>query len=339
MGANAVLSSASLAVEAGEEVSCEVKVRNNGTVVDQFSFEVLGDAAAWSTVEPASLSLFPDAEESVQVWFRPPRAADVPAGIVPFAVRVSSQEDPEGSVVEEGTLEVSRFVDAFAELSPRTSRGRRTAWHDLSYTNRGNSAVESRISAADPDKLLAFAVSPRRLATAAGSASFARVRVQAHSLLWRGTPRTIPFQVTVQPDGASPTVLDGSMVQEPMIPGWVPRALAVGLALQNPNGDSGRLTVKRGDETILVEALENLRDLDYHFVAPILLQETDLVVEVDCDKAGKQGAQTCEESVAFVGFLAALGQQVQATQPPATNAPQATQTTVGVGAGTPTTGP
>jgi hypothetical protein len=40
-----------------------------------------------------------------------------------------------------------------------------------------------------------------------------------------------------------------------------------------------------------------------------------------------------------VGFLAALGQQVQATQPPATNAPQATQTTVGVGAGTPTTGP
>jgi len=446
MGANAVLSSPSLAVEAGEEVSCEVKVRNNGTVVDQFSFEVLGDAAAWSTVEPASLSLFPDAEESVQVWFRPPRAADVPAGIVPFAVRVSSQEDPEGSVVEEGTLEVSRFVDAFAELSPRTSRGRRTAWHDLSYTNRGNSAVESMISAADPDKLLAFAVSPRRLATAAGSASFARVRVQAHSLLWRGTPRTIPFQVTVQPDGASPTVLDGSMVQEPMIPGWVPRALAVGLALlmgaavvwgvvlkptvenaatqavaaplqaadrniqqlaqavgtsmpsinnpvtgnptdttlpgtgnlgepvngriavndspgnnqptqdafdvkdnqalsitdlvlQNPNGDSGRLTVKRGDETILVEALENLRDLDYHFVAPILLQETDLVVEVDCDKAGRPGVQTCEESVAFVGFLAALGQQVQATQPPATNAPQATQTTVGVGAGTPTTGP
>src|SRR6266498_2332110 len=113
MGANAVLSSPSLAVEAGEEVSCEVKVRNNG--------------------------------------------ADVPAGIVPFAVRVSSQEDPEGSVVEEGTLEVSRFVDAFAELSPRTSRGRRTAWHDLSYTNRSNSAVESRISAADPDKLLAFA--------------------------------------------------------------------------------------------------------------------------------------------------------------------------------------
>lgn len=67
MGATAVLSSPSLAVEAGAEARCEAKVRNNGTVVDQFSFEVLGDAAAWSTVEPASLSLFPDAKENVLV--------------------------------------------------------------------------------------------------------------------------------------------------------------------------------------------------------------------------------------------------------------------------------
>jgi hypothetical protein len=39
--------------------------------------------------------------------------------------------------------------------------------------------------------------------------------------------------------------------------------------VQNPNGDRGRLTVRCGDQVILVEALENLRDLDFHFVAPI----------------------------------------------------------------------
>jgi hypothetical protein len=436
MGATAVLSSPSLAVEAGEEVSCEVTVRNNGTVVDQFTFEVLGNAAPWSAVEPASLSLFPDAEESVLVWFRPPRSADVPAGSVPFAVRVSSREDPEGSVVEEGILEISHFVDAFAELSPRTSRGRRAAWHDLSYNNRGNSRVESKVTAADPDKLLSFVVSPPRLGTEPGAASFARVRVTARKLLWRGTPQTIPFQVTVTPDGATPTLLDGSMVQEPVIPGWVPRAVAVGLALlmgaaivwrvvlkptvenaaaqavaaplqaadkniqdlaskvgtsvppignpnnpndptattlpgtgalgepingrievndgagngeptaeafdvgdgqalsitdlvvQNPNGDRGRLEIKRGEEVILVEALENLRDLDFHFVAPIVLREEDLVVEVECDQEGKpQQQETCEESVSFVGFLTSL-QPAQAVQPP-TTAPQVPPTTIG----------
>ena len=436
MGASAVLSSPSLAVEAGEEVSCEVKVRNNGTVVDQFSFEVLGDAAAWSTVEPASLSLFPDAEESVLVWFRPPRSAEVPAGPVPFAVRVSSREDLEGSVVEEGLIEISHFVDAFAELSPRTSRGRRAAWHDLSFNNRGNSRVQSKVTAGDPDKLLSFVVSPPRMGTEPGAASFARVRVTARKLLWRGTPQTIPFQVTVTPDGASPTLLDGSMVQEPMIPGWVPRAVAVGLALlmgaavvwgvvlkptvenaaaqavaaplqaadkniqdlaakvgtsvppignpnnpndptattlpgtgalgepingriavndgagngeptaeafdvgdqqalsitdlvvQNPNGDRGRLAVRRGDDVILIEALENLRDLDFHFVAPIVLREQDLVVEVNCDQEGKpQQQQTCEESVSFVGFLTSL--QPAATVPPTTAADQAPPTTIG----------
>lgn len=39
----------------------------------------------------------------------PPLAdTTVAAGIVPFAVRVSSREDPEGSVIEEGTLLVVR---------------------------------------------------------------------------------------------------------------------------------------------------------------------------------------------------------------------------------------
>ena len=75
------------------------------------------------------------------------------------AVRVRSREDPEGVGVEESILEISHFVDAFAELSPRTSRGRRMASHDLSFNNRGNSRVESKVTAADPDKLLSFVVS------------------------------------------------------------------------------------------------------------------------------------------------------------------------------------
>ncbi len=36
-------------VEPGATVSLELTVRNTGTVVDQFSFEVLGGAAAWAT--------------------------------------------------------------------------------------------------------------------------------------------------------------------------------------------------------------------------------------------------------------------------------------------------
>jgi hypothetical protein len=105
--------------------------------------------------------------------------------------------------------------------------------------------------------------------------------------------------------------------------------------VQNPNGDKGRLEVRRGDDVILVENLENLRDLDFHFVAPIVLREQDLVVAVECDQEGKpQQQETCEESVSFVGFLTSLQPAVQQPQNTTTTAPPTT-----VGGATETTAP
>ena len=41
----------------------------------------------------------------------PPRNSSVPAGFVPFGVRVLSREEPHGSVVEEGSVQVEPFTD------------------------------------------------------------------------------------------------------------------------------------------------------------------------------------------------------------------------------------
>ena len=46
-------------VEPGASVSLELMVRNTGTVVDRFDFEILGAADAWSRFEPPTVSLFP----------------------------------------------------------------------------------------------------------------------------------------------------------------------------------------------------------------------------------------------------------------------------------------
>ena len=62
MGATASLATKSVRVEPGAGASLEIRVRNTGQVVDQFSLDILGDAAPWTTVEPPSLSLFPGAE-------------------------------------------------------------------------------------------------------------------------------------------------------------------------------------------------------------------------------------------------------------------------------------
>ena len=127
MGAVAHLESGLVAVTPGSQTTVQLRARNTGSVVDQLTFQILGDAQAWTTVTPPSLSLFPGAEEAVTITFSPPRTAQVPAGQMPFGVHVISKEDPAGSVVEEGVLDVAPFSDVFAELAPRTSRGRRGA--------------------------------------------------------------------------------------------------------------------------------------------------------------------------------------------------------------------
>lgn len=74
------------------------------------------------------------------------------------------------------------------------------------------------------------------------------------------------------------------------------------VVLQNPQGDVGLLRVKRGDEILLESALENFRDLDFHFIAPYAFVGKPVVVEVVCKNAAD--AQPCRAAASFAGFLA-----------------------------------
>lgn len=77
---SASLTPAQLSVEPGGEVTCEIRVRNLGTVVDRFQLELQGNPGQWSLIEPATLSLFPETESSAVLHFRPPRTPRVQAG-------------------------------------------------------------------------------------------------------------------------------------------------------------------------------------------------------------------------------------------------------------------
>jgi hypothetical protein len=215
MGASVELSVASVVVEVGGEASLQVTVRNTGSVIDELSFSVLGAAGAWTVIEPGLLSLLPGSEGTAQVHFRPPRSASIPAGRTPFGIMVASREDPEGSIVEEGTVEVTRLVEVAAELNPRTSRGRREGTHDLTVSNRGNATITVEVAATDPGDLLYLTVTPPQLVIEAGGSGTARIVAQARWELEQGSPQTIPFKVTVTPEGDAATTIDGALVQEP----------------------------------------------------------------------------------------------------------------------------
>ena len=420
-----MLRPATIRVDPGGETSFDISVRNTGTIVDEFSFEIRGDPAPWAQVEPAVLRLFPGAEGIVTVRFRPPRTPTTHAGLTPFGVKVISKEDPEGTIVEEGTLEVGEFADNTIEMIPRTSRGSMGASHDVYIDNRGNQRMSTTIDATDPDENLLFAISPPSTTVDPGNATRVRVRAKPKKRFFRGQPKTHPFKVIVQPEGEQALQTDGTMLQEPLLPKWLipalialaalallwflllkpqiestaqeavvgediakdsqvealqeqlaaqqeaaaaaqaatakqmaqlqkqiadaggagaatgdesDRRLAPGndfasneesavfavpkkmiltvtdLIMQNPVGEFGQLTIRRdpdpltaGDEQVLlVSRLENFRDLDYHFVTPIIFKAgQELQVIVTCQTQDKQPKNECGQvAVLYTGSLA-----------------------------------
>jgi hypothetical protein len=214
-------------VDPGATQDVVVRVRNTGQIVDRFVLDVLGEAAAWASVTPASLSLFPGTEETVRIAFAPPTGCSPRAGLIVFAVRVQSSEDPADSVVEEGTVTVGPSTATTAELVPQTSRGSRSARHELSVANRGNVPVEVSVQPSDPDRLVNFDVRPPVLELEPCESGSARIRVRPNETILFGAPQSHPFVVTVVSSGQASIELRGTMLQRALLPSWIPRAAAL----------------------------------------------------------------------------------------------------------------
>jgi hypothetical protein len=96
-----------LFIEPGQEASVLLRVRNTGVLVDRVYLSATGPAAAWGTLSPSIVNLFPGSETTATLTFAPPRYASARAGSVAFSVRAASTEDPDRVVTEEGTLTIA----------------------------------------------------------------------------------------------------------------------------------------------------------------------------------------------------------------------------------------
>lgn len=266
MGASASLESTQVDVVPGGETRVSLRVRNTGTVVDQFTFEAIGDAADWISFEPGQLSLFPAAEDSIEVVVRPPRDSSARTGAIPFAVRVVSQEDPAGSIVEEGSIVVGAFAERAMELLPRMSQGSRSGRHDIAIDNHGNASIAPALTAIDPDEQLIFELKPSSLVVEPGLAGFAELTVKPKQRFWRGEPKRLPFQIVAVEAGHEPMAVDGVFLQEPRLPRWFWKAVLAALALllllfilwQTVLKPSIESTARDTAEEVVAEAVEEV---------------------------------------------------------------------------------
>ena len=173
-------------------------------MVDQFELDVVGEAAAWTRVEPLPLvNLMPGEEGSAQLVFAPPRSSQLAAGPVPFALRVMSREDTAGSSIEEAVVTVGPYSQIAADLVPRTSYGKFSGKHELALDNLGNHPELASVTAFDPDRLLKLKVTPANVTIDPGTATFVKIKATPKKTFWIGPNKTIPFQVIVGGEGVS----------------------------------------------------------------------------------------------------------------------------------------
>ncbi|HEY1179545.1 MAG TPA: hypothetical protein VGF17_25605 [Phytomonospora sp.] len=233
----AALQDTVLDVTPGEPASLFLTLRNTGSIVEGYTLTVVGTAETWTTVEPAELSLYPDTDAQVRLTFNAPRNSDVPAGDVPFAVRVLPREHPETAVAPEGLLRVQPFTDTTGELTPRTAGGRIFSRTEVAVDNRGNIPVSVRVDAKDADDALRFEARPPQQPVQPGQAVFTKQSVRARKPRWRGPSITHPYAVAITTmdkkdrETQAPVLLDGNLVQNPIIPRHAGRWLAALLAL------------------------------------------------------------------------------------------------------------
>ncbi|PVC87763.1 hydrolytic protein [Streptomyces sp. CS090A] len=248
-------------VSPGGTATTTLTVRNDGDIVEAYTLEVVGDCAAWSTVEPARVSLYPGTSETVTLTFAPPRSHEVKAGETPLAVRVLPAEHPESVVVPEGTVTVEPFHELRTELEPRRRRGWLGARFRTAVQNRGNTPVDVAFTGKQAGEELRLGFTPGQKRLEPGESAEIRLKVRAAKLIWFGEPVTWPFEVEAaeaeapveavaaeaggrepvrpepvrpepaQPETVRPEPVPGEFLQLPVLPKWLLIVLAALLAL------------------------------------------------------------------------------------------------------------
>ncbi|MFJ4672540.1 COG1470 family protein [Kitasatospora purpeofusca] len=187
----------SVTVTPGGTATTSLTVRNDGDIVEAYRLEVVGDCAAWTTVEPDRVSLYPGTSETVTIRLAPPRSSRVRAGEVPLAVRVLPTEHPEAVKVPEATVRVEGFRQLRAESAPKRRRGWLRGRFRIAVRNEGNRPVQVGLTPAQPGEELKFDVSPAAPKLEPGESAEVALRVRAGKPVWFGKPVTWPFTVTV----------------------------------------------------------------------------------------------------------------------------------------------
>ena len=168
-----------LGIDPGSTGQLRVRVVNRSKVVDQFVIAVLG-LDERITPPPRRLGLFPDQEDTAVFDIAVPATQAPPAGPRVIAVRVTSQDDPRLSRVEELTLTIGAAPLANLKVQPTRIRGGSSGRFSVVVDNEGNVPLQLALRGEDDADEVRFEFDPPLVEVGPGSTVETFGRVRAH---------------------------------------------------------------------------------------------------------------------------------------------------------------
>ena len=193
-----------LEVEPGEEVRTTVKVRNSGTIVEQYRLDVLGPAAPWAEVVPAEVSVYPGTDMEVQLILRPPRPPTPRRARWPSPCAAPRWSHPTRSPSRRATSwsgPSSSWRCSWRRRPPGDGgSGRHRVWSH----NRGTAPARMRLTGQGPGRATVVRARARVVEAPAGGKGSASLKVRARTPVSCGAPCSSTASSYLRPaDGAA----------------------------------------------------------------------------------------------------------------------------------------
>lgn len=205
-------------VAPGSTVVLQLTVVNLSDTTDAFVLTPSGMAAAWTTIEPATLTLFGGTQQVVAVEVRPPLLPSTTAGPTLLAVRIVPNSDPDDVRGAETTIVIGSSHSRRLDVLQPAQRGRRGATFEMMLENRGNTAASCRLRVVDPSGRVAGEFDPPAAGVEPGASALVRLKLRATGLQWERRPRTLPFRIDADQTGCPTATTEATFVQIPMVP-------------------------------------------------------------------------------------------------------------------------
>ena len=225
MAAQAWFSSGDIAVAPGDTAVApgtttvlQLTVVNLGDTTDSFVLTPVGMPAAWTTIRPATVTLFGGTQEVVDVEVSPPLLPSTPAGPLALTVRIVPQNDPDDIAAAATSLVIGESFDRRINMLQPALRGRRGATFEMMLENKGNTLASCRLHLIDPTGRVEADFDPPAAGVEPGSSTLVRAKVRAKSVQWERRSRSIPFRIDADQPGSPTASAGATFVQAPVVP-------------------------------------------------------------------------------------------------------------------------